>query len=183
MEKDTLSISGPQSTGDLRASPSISQPDLAVPGEPTSEMVEDKWKSDEHAAFDTDINDEFPLTLLELVMNMERPLTAMLSSLLEKIAEQNNHKIHLVTALKMMEQKEYKWLRDFLIAKWRDGSFTEARRLSECPLCTFPVLRATFFFPEILQPPTITPSSSTDAIMSGDGRLSSSTTEMLLMHR
>ena len=149
-----MAIWEPQDTDVTEFPPSASQPDVAVSGEPTSEMVEDKRKSDEHAAFDTDINDEFPLTLLELVMNTERQLTAMLSSLLEKIAEQNNHKIDLATALKMTEQKEYKWLRDFLIAKWRDGSFTEARRLSKCPLCTFPLdkFMCPALLPEILQP-------------------------------
>ena len=134
-----MAIREPQDTDVTEFPPSASQPDLAVSGEPTSEMVEDKRKSDEHAAFDTDLNHEFPLAYLMLSVGKEWSFPAILSSLIAKIAEQNNHKIDLVTALKMMEQKEYKWLRDFLIAKWRDGSFTEARRLSECPLCTFPL--------------------------------------------
>jgi hypothetical protein len=118
--------------------PSTSQPDLAVPGEPTSEMVEDKRKPNEHAAFDTDINKEFPLALLDLVIGVERQLGAILLSLLVDIAQQNNHTIDLMTAANMMKQKEHKWLRDFLIGKWRDRSFMEARRLSECPLLYLP---------------------------------------------
>jgi hypothetical protein len=136
---DTLSISGPQSTGDPRASPSISQPDLAVPGQPTSEIVEDTLEPDVHAAFDIQINKSFSLLLLD----MEEQLGGILLSLLVKIAQQNNHTIDLATAAKMMQK--YEWLQDFLIGKWRDGSFTEARRLSESPRCTFPVLRATIF--------------------------------------
>ena len=148
-----MAIWEPQDTDVTEFPPSASQPDVAVSGEPTSEMVEDKRKSDEHAAFDTDLNHKFPLTLLDIFMG-EELFSAMLSSLIAKIAEQNNHKIDLVTALKMMEQKEYKWLQDFLIAKWRDGSFTEARRLSECPLCTFPLdkFMCPALLPEILQP-------------------------------
>ena len=145
VEMDTLSISGPQSTGDPRASSSINQPDLAVPGQPTSEMVEDKRKPDEHATFDADINKSFSSTWLDIIIGNQSLLEANLLPLLVTIAQQNNYTIDLATAANMMEQKQYEWLRDFLIGKWRGRSFTEARRLSECPLCTFPVLRATFF--------------------------------------
>ena len=143
MEKDTLSISRPQSTDDPQASPSISQPDLAVPGQPTSEMVEDKRKSDEHATFDAVIIKTYPSQLLDNAIGNETPLEGLLLAVLVTIAEQNDYTISFATAENMM--KEYEWLRDFLIGKWQDGSFTEARRLSECPLCTFRVLRATFF--------------------------------------
>lgn len=178
VEMDTLSISGPQSTGDPRASPSISQPDLAVPDQPTSEMVEDTLEPDVHAAFDIQINESFPLLLLDLKDSLEGTIL----SLIKTIAGQNDHKITVGNAEDIVNK--YKWLRRFLVEHWQERTFTKLRRLSECPRCTFPVLRATFFFPEILHPSsTVTSSSSTDAIMSGPGRLSSSTTEILLMHR
>ena len=44
----------------------MSQPDLAVPGQPTSEMVEDTLEPDVHAAFDIQIKNSFSLLLLDM---------------------------------------------------------------------------------------------------------------------
>ena len=60
-----------------------------------------------------------------------------LMALLQTIARQNNHTIPIAEAEYMI--RKHKWLRGFLIAKWQGRSFTEVRRLSECPLCTFAV--------------------------------------------
>ena len=45
----------------------MSQPDLAVPGQPTSEMVEDTLEPDVHAAFDIQIKNSFSLLLLDMM--------------------------------------------------------------------------------------------------------------------
>jgi hypothetical protein len=169
-----MAIREPQGTDVTEFPLSTSQPDLAVPGEPTSKMMEDKRKPNEHAAFDTNLNKGFPLTWLDTMMDEEQ-LGAILLSLLVKIAQQNNHTIDLAKAANMMKQERNEWLRDFLIGKWRDGSFTEVRRLSECPLCTFPVDKFTcpVFLPEILQPASARSSlPPEDLATAGPGRQS-----------
>ena len=182
---DTLPIGGPQGTDVPGIPPSTSQPDLAVPDEPTSEMVGGKL---DDTALDKQIMDEFSSTLLStlLDMDMKRVLKATLASLLTAIAEQNNLTIKIWNAEDMLEHHE--WLWDFLIKKWQERSFSEVRRLSECPLCqcAFPVNKfmQPDFRSEILQPVSTTlPSPSEEAAMSGPGRLPFSKSDMLLTPR
>jgi len=177
---DTLPIRGPQGTDLPGIPPSTSQPDLAVPDEPTSEMVEGKL---DDTALDKQIMDDFPSTLLStlLGMDMKKPFKkATLASLLTAIAQQNNLTIKIGNAEDMLQH--HKWLLDFLIKKWQGRSFSEVRRLSECPLCqcAFPLNKfmQPDFRPEILQP-----APSEEAAMSGPGRLSFSKSDMLLTPR
>jgi len=132
--KGYLSIWGPQDTDVPGLSPSTSQLDLAVPNEPTSEMVQDKRKSCDHDALDRDINEDYPSILLDLAVPLR---DSVLFSLLVAIAQQNRFTINVGRAEEMVQQK-YRWLHDFLIGEWREKKFTKVRRLSECPLCTFP---------------------------------------------
>ncbi len=119
---DTLPIRGPQGTDVPGIPPSTSQPDLAVPGESTSEMVDDKL--DDHTALDKQIMDDYPS------LGMKKALKASLGSLLTEIAQQNNLTL-MGNPADMF--KQYEWLSDFLIEKWQERSFSEVRRLSECP--------------------------------------------------
>jgi len=130
---DTLPIGGPQGIDVPGIPPSTSQPDLAVPDEPTSEMVEGKL---DDTALDKQIMDDFPSTLLSTLLDdedMKIALKGTLASLLIAIAKQNNLTIKFGNAEDMLEHHE--WLWDFLIKKWQERSFSEVRRLSECPLC------------------------------------------------
>ena len=178
---DTLPIGGPQGTDVPGIPPSTSQPDLAVLDEPTSEMVEGKLD-------DTALNG-FSSTLLSTLLDdedMKIALKGTLASLLIAIAKQNNLTIKFGNAEDMLEHHE--WLWDFLIKKWQERSFSEVRRLSECPLCqcAFPVNKfmQPDFRSEILQPVSTTlPSPSEEAAMSGPGRLSFSKSDMLLTPR
>ena len=132
---DTPFIQGPQGTDTPGISPSTSQPDLAVAGEPNSKMVGDKRKLDDHAALDAHINDNFKTSMLDEA-NIY-PLNYILAALLGAISKQIGREITPVVTHTMITQ--YDWLRDFLVAEWRKKSFTKVRRLSECPLCIFPV--------------------------------------------
>jgi len=125
---DTLPIRGPQGTDVPGIPPSTSQPDLAVPGESTSEMVEDKL--DDHTALDKQIMDDFPSTVLSTLLDKKKALKGSLGSLLTEIAQQNNLTL-MGNPADMF--KQYEWLSDFLIEKWQERSFSEVRRLSECP--------------------------------------------------
>ena len=125
---DTLPIGGPQGIDVPGIPPSTSQPDLAVPDEPTSEMVEGKL---DDTALDKQIMDDFPS------LGMKKALKGSLAYLLTEIAQQNNLTIEMWDAGDMLER--YEWLSDFLIKKWQERSFSEVRRLSECPPCAFPV--------------------------------------------
>ena len=131
---DTMFIQGPQDTDMPGISPSTSQPDLAVIGEPTSEMVEDKRKPDDHVALDAQINNTFKSTMLDQPTSI---LDFTLLALLMENSKQIDHEITVVDASNMVDQ--HGWLRDFLVAEWHKKSFTKVRRLSECPLCIFPV--------------------------------------------
>ena len=126
----------PQDTHTPGISPSTSRPDLAVIGEPTSEMVEDKRKPDDHVALDAQINDTFKLTQLLDEMDSKR-LNYTLPSLLGEISQQIGHEMAVVDTYNMVSR--HGWLRDLLVAQWHKKSFTKVRRLSECPLCIFPV--------------------------------------------
>jgi hypothetical protein len=134
VEMDTMSIQEPQDADTLGIPPSTSQPDLAVAGEPTSEMVEDKRKPGDNVALDAQINDTFKSTLLGQPTEL---LESTLLALLKVISKQIDHEITLSDAENMANQ--HGWLRDFLVAQWHQKSFTKVRRLSECPLCIFPV--------------------------------------------
>jgi len=123
-------IPGSQDTDMPGLSPSTSQPEFAVPNDPTSEIVEDRR---DHDVLNKQINDRFPSTGDTMAM-----CEGLLPSLLVNIARQNNITINIGTADNMIEE-QYKWLREFLIEKWRGKSFTKVRRLSECPLCIFPM--------------------------------------------
>jgi len=113
-------------------SPSTSQPDLAVPGEPISEMVKDKRTPDEHATLNSDINTNKLLSKIDLDDPEERE--AALPVLVRKIAGQNNYIIDPVTASNIIAGHD-DWLPDLLVMEWRAGSFKKVRRLSERPLC------------------------------------------------
>ena len=113
-------------------SPSTSQPDLAVPNEPTSEMVKEKRTVDEHATLDSAINAS-KLAKLDLEDPVYRE--AALPGLLIQIAEQNNYTIDIAEVSKIIIQHR-DWLTEFLVKGWRAGSFKKVRRLSERPLCT-----------------------------------------------
>jgi len=130
VEMDTLSIRGHQDTGVPGLSPSTSQPELAVPGYPTSEMVKDKRTPDEHAALDLPIKTSKSL----LKWNLEDPEECddFLPILVKKIA-QNNGLIDVAES--NIYQENHKWLSELLVTEWRAGSFRKVRRLSERPLC------------------------------------------------
>lgn len=117
---------------------SDSDPDLAVPGQPDSKMVEDKWKPEDHAFLDAYLNNCYPF------QPYSRPvLELILVDMVNKFAEQNGHKVE---AKKIIE--DYEWFRGFLIMQWQSKSFMKVRRLGECPLHTFPMNRiARFIFP------------------------------------
>jgi len=97
-------------------------------------MVQDKRKSCDHGALDRHINQYYPSTLLDLAVPLR---DSVLFSLLVAIAQQNGFTINVGRAEDMVQRK-YEWLHGFLIHEWREKSFTKVRRLSECPLCTFP---------------------------------------------
>jgi hypothetical protein len=177
VEIDTLPIRGSQGIDVPGNLPPTSQHDLAVPGEPTSEMVEDKLDHDDDTTLNKQIMGHFPSTLSSTLLNggNEEPIEAALASLLTVIAQKNNLTIRLGYAQDMLGR--YEWLRGLLIEKWQEESFTEVRRLSECPrsgsVCLLRASERPDFRLEILQPTSTTVSSpSGDVVMSGPGRLS-----------
>ena len=132
VEMDTLSIRGPQDTGMPGLSPSTSQPELAIPGYPTSEMVKDKRTPNEHVTLDLPIK----TSKLLLKLNWEDPeeCDVALPILVKKIA-QNNDLID-VAEVSNIYQENCKWLSELLVMEWRAGSFRRVCHLSEHPLCS-----------------------------------------------
>ena len=149
-------------------SPSTSQPELAVPGYPTSEMVKDKWTPHEHATLDLPIKTS--KLLLKLDWEDPEEFDDALPILVKKIAENNG--LIDVAEVTNIYQENHKWLSELLVTEWQAGSFRRVRRLSERPLCnlvdkfTWPV-----FLPGILHAGSTRSSSpSDDAAMSSPGR-------------
>jgi hypothetical protein len=137
VDKDTLTIQGPQDTDSPGILPSPGWPDLAVIDEPTSEMIKDKRKPDDNIALDAQIYTTFRLR--EILDDLKSSVVEVaLPLLLMEISKQIDHEITLVDAVNMVHQ-QHPWLQDLLIAEWRKRSFTKVRRLSECPLCIFHV--------------------------------------------
>ena len=114
VEMDTLSIQGPQDTGMPGLSPSTSQPELAVPGYPTSEMVKDKWTPDEHATLDLPIKTS--KLLLKLDWEDLEEFDDALPVLVKKIA-QNNGLIDIAEVTNIY-QENHKWLSELLVTEW-----------------------------------------------------------------
>jgi hypothetical protein len=123
----------PDQFGSLIASnSSTSQVDgLAVPEIRASEMVVDRWTTQQQADLDNLITSKYPLPEGQFQEEITLP------GVLEYIAGQNNKDISLDEAMMLIQKNE--WLRKRLIASWEENSFKDIRRLSECLLYTFRV--------------------------------------------
>jgi len=130
------SVQGPQGTDvQLGLSPPTGQVasdgDFAVPGKLGSRMVKDERNPSDHAALDAQILEIYSQSLVPLVLSDRK---AVLLGILVKITRQNDYDTMVEKIL-----NTHGWLQDFLIGQWQEKSFTNARRLSECPLYAFPV--------------------------------------------
>jgi hypothetical protein len=106
----------------------------------------------DHADLDAWINER--LGFDPFYNDKEQLHKAIIKRILEEIAKQNGHKVDPKVML-----REHRWLQGFLITQWKNKSFADSRRLSECPLSMFPwtELHNLFFRPGILQPPSASP--------------------------
>lgn len=107
--------------------------DFAVSGKPGSRMVKDERNPSDHwhAALDAQILEIYPQSLVPVVLSDPK---AVLLGILVKITRQNDYDTMVEKIL-----NTHGWLQDFLIGQWQEKSFTNARRLSECPLYAFPM--------------------------------------------